>query len=379
MVEQYVCRVMRARWVGWTSVAALLALLGGTAARGAAQDEAAGDGPAADVKPVTGKVAERPTAGAAAPRQRFFRHGDGTLHLENAHTHEKVVVRFRNADGTYSEPALDKIDALFRSRGDDARTRVSLRLLEMIDYLEDEERPDQLLLVSGYRSEGYNEALIAKGGQAARASMHSEGLAADLRFVGVDQRALWDRLRALECCGAGYYKKSGFVHVDTGKPRFWEESTSKVKENLSKGNARVIGRTDFDRYGDLVGLEATLHAITVHPLRISSRAKLVAQDDGREIATLDLVAGHAGASDGDCIVVDGSSAGARERLRVASVEPLAPGTPDAAPRPDEDVAIRARVALTTCEPRLDATPERIETNPIEVSSAALTARRGTGG
>ncbi|MBY0276628.1 DUF882 domain-containing protein [Candidatus Binatia bacterium] len=357
----------------------VLAVLAGAAARGDAAEKTSNGTAEPAVKPVTGKVAERPTAGAAAPRQRFFRHGDGMLHLENAHTHEKVVVRFRNPDGTYVAPALDKIDALFRSRGDDAQTRVSLRLLEMIDYLEDEERPQQLLLVSGYRSEGYNDALIAKGGQAARTSMHSEGLAADLRFVGVDQRALWDRLRALECCGAGYYQKNGFVHVDTGKPRFWEESTSKVKENLSKGNARVIARTDYDRYGDLVGMEATLHAITLHPLKIANRAKLVAQDDGREIAALELVAGHAEASDGDCIVVDGSSAGARERLRVTSVVPLAPGTPDAPPRIDEDVAIRARVALTTCEPRLEATPERIETNPIETSAAALDARRGTGG
>lgn len=370
---------MRARRVGWTGVVVLVALLASRSAHAAKADGvSAGDAASHEVKPVAGKVAERPTSGATAPRQRFFLHGDGTLRLENAHTHEKVVVRFRNPDGTYSEPALEKIDKLFRSRGDDAQTRVSLRLLEMIDYLEDEERPDELLLVSGYRSEGYNDALIAKGGQAARTSMHSEGLAADLHFDGVDQRALWDRLRALECCGAGYYKKSGFVHVDTGKPRFWEESTSKVKENLSKGNARVIARTDYDRYGDLVGLEATLHAITVHPLKISRRAKLVTAD-GREIATLDLAATDAAAGDGDCIAVDGRSAGAREHLRVTSVEPLGPGTPDAAPRSDEDVAVKARIALTTCEPRLEATPERIETNPIETSAAALDARRGTGG
>lgn len=372
---------MRRRLVGWTGGAGLVALLACTAAHGAEPDAGplAPDraGPAA-VPPGAGED-ERPSPDAASPRQRFFLHGDGVLHLENAHTHEKVVVRFRNPDGTYSDAALAKIDALFRSRGDDAQTRVSLRLLETIDYLEDTENPQPLLLVSGYRSEGYNAALIARGGQAARTSMHSEGLAADLRFGGVDHRALWERVRALECCGAGYYAKSGFVHVDTGKPRFWEESTSKVKENLSKGNARVIARTDFDRYGDLVGAEATLHAITVHPLKVSRRARLVAGDDGRELATLDLAPSVAAAADGDCIVVDGRSGGAREHLRVVSVEPLGPGTPDAAPRPGADVAIRSRIALATCEPRLEATPERIETNPIETSAAALDARRGTGG
>jgi len=314
-------------------------------------------------------------AAPSAPVPRFFLGGDGVLEIENAHTREKVMVRYRDASGSYSQDALNKLDALFRSRGDDARTRVSLRLVELIDHLEDQERPKPLMLVSGYRSEGYNSALIARGGQAARTSMHSEGLAADLRFTGVDHRALWLRLRDLECCGAGYYKKSGFLHVDTGRPRFWEETTSKVGENLSKGNARVIARTDYDRYGDLVGLETTLHAISLHPLRVSRRATLVALDGGAELAGLSLVAPGRETGADDCIVVDGENAGAREVLRVTSVEPRGSGTPDAPVERKEDVVLRARVVLTTCEPRLEATPERIESNPLEASAAALQARR----
>lgn len=374
---------MRARRFGWTGavgiVGVLLALAPVQATEPSRDAADAAEAPGAADAIAPGEAVTRPSDTAASPAQRFFLHGDGVLHLENAHTREKVVVRFRNADGTYSEDALMKIDAIFRSRGDDERTRVALRLVEVIDYLEDTEQPRPLQLVSGYRSEGYNAALIAKGGQAARSSMHSEGLAADLRFGGVDHRALWERLRALECCGAGFYEKSGFLHVDTGKPRFWEQHTSKVKENLSKGNARVIARTGYDRYGDLLGLEATLHGITVHPLRVSRRAQLVAADGGRALATLELAPAHPDATDGDCIVVDGRDAGARERLRVVSVNPLGTGTAEAPPRPDQDVALRSRVVLSTCEPRLEATPERIETNPIEASAAALDARRPAGG
>jgi uncharacterized protein YcbK (DUF882 family) len=306
-----------------------------------------------------------------APERRFFLSGDGVLEVENAHTREKVRVRYREADGTYSADALRKIDALFRSRGDDERTRVSLRLVELIDFLEDREKPRTLLLISGYRSEGYNSALIARGGQAARASMHTEGLAADLRFEGVDQRALWNRLRARECCGAGYYKKGGFVHVDTGKPRFWEETTSKVRENLSKGNARVIARTDYDRYGDLLGLEASLHAVTLRPLRVATRARLEGED-GRELA--DLVVASAGgqaASEDGCVTLDGAGGHWGDVFRVVSVEPR-----DGA-APGED-AVRARVVLATCEPRLEATPPRIESNPIEAGRSAL-RRTAAGG
>ncbi|HEY8514602.1 MAG TPA: DUF882 domain-containing protein [Candidatus Binatia bacterium] len=302
---------------------------------------------------------------------RFFLAGDGVLELENAHTHEKVRVVFRNPDGTYSADALSKIDAIFRSRGDDERTRVSLRLIELIDFLEDTEKPRRLLLISGYRSEGYNSAVIARGGQAARASMHTEGLAADLRFEGVDQRALWNRLRARECCGAGYYAKSGFVHVDTGKPRFWEESTSKVGQNLSKGNARVIARTDYDRYTDLVGAETSLHAITLRPLRVSTRARLE-DEQSRTLATLTLASANGRAVDADgCITFAEDEGPGRDVVRVASVEPDATASAG-------DRVLRARVVLETCEPRLEATPARIESNPIEVSSTTL-RRTAVGG
>jgi uncharacterized protein YcbK (DUF882 family) len=315
---------------------------------------------------------------SSAPAHRFFLSGDGVLAIENAHTHEKIVVRYRDADGRYSADALDKIDALFRSRGDDEKTRVSLRLLEVIDYLEDHEHPKPLLLVSGYRSEGYNDALIAKGGQQARASLHSEGLAADLIFDGVDPHALWLKIRELDCCGAGYYKSNGFVHVDTGKPRFWEESTSRVKDNISKGNARLIARTDYDRYGDLVGLEITVHSITAHPLRVSNQATLVADADGAPLAQVKLVAPDVGATDEQgCIVADGRSPGAREVLRVAQVEPRGPAAPDASVARRDDRAVRARLVLTPCEPRLEETPEHVESNPIDVSAAALQARRRT--
>ena len=67
-------------------------------------------------------------------------------------------------------------------------------------------------------------------------------------------------------------------------------------------------------------------------------------------------------------------------LRVETVEPRGRGTPDAPVESAEDVVAARRASRsTTCEPRLEATPERIETNPIEVSSAALQARRRAGG
>jgi len=317
---------------------------------------------------------------AQPPPSRFFLSGDGLLEIENAHTREKVVVRYRDAGGAYDPAALAKLDGIFRSRGDDESTRLALRLVELIDYLEDRERPERLLLISGYRSEGYNSAVIARGGQAARASLHTQGLAADLRFDGVDHRGLWNRLRKLECCGAGFYEKSGFVHVDTGRPRFWEQTTSRVGENLSKGNARIIARTDFDRYEDVAGLELTLHAITLRPLRVSSRARLVRDAGGTDLARLGLEWPGAAAPDPDgCFTLTGNPGAGADLLRVASVEPTAAAAGPGATPGARDERVRARVVLETCAPRLEATPASVETNLVEASAAALRARHRPGG
>ncbi|HZR82283.1 MAG TPA: DUF882 domain-containing protein [Candidatus Binatia bacterium] len=301
---------------------------------------------------------------AAGETSRFFLSGDGEVSLQNGHTGDKLHVRYRRADGSYDAQSLAAVDRFFRSRGDDDTTRVALRLIETIDYLEDRERPRAIVLVSGYRSGEYNSSLIARGHKAARTSMHTEGLAADLRFVGLDQRALWIAVRELECCGAGWYATNGFLHLDVGRPRFWEETTSRVGENLSQGNARVIARTDFDRYDALDGATVALHAVTLRPLRLARDASFVADGEGAaalrvriEKARRAAEAGD-GAAASDCLEFPASSDPSRIVLRVAEAD----GSGSRAG------ATRGRIVLRTCEPRLEATPATIDTNPIEVGA-----------
>jgi uncharacterized protein YcbK (DUF882 family) len=321
--------------------------------------------PGSEPTPEAAAASPAPSAARPAgnPKSRFFLSGDGTIALQNEHTGERLRVQFRDARGAYSQAAMTRIDRLFRSRGDDEETRVSLRLIELIDFIEDRWHPQSIQLLSGYRSGEYNAALIARGGKQARTSMHTEGLAADLHFAGLDQRELWLALRELECCGAGYYKTNGFLHLDVGKPRFWEETTSRVGENLSRGNARVIARTDFDRYDALDGAEIRLHAVTLWPLRVARGADLAREGDAG--AASDVVRpvrlaamGHGALASDDCIEFPPSETPPPIALRVEDrgVSAAAPGAARG----------RARIVLHTCEPRLEATPERIETNPIEL-------------
>jgi uncharacterized protein YcbK (DUF882 family) len=51
--------------------------------------------------------------------------------------------------------------------------------------------------------------------------MHMLGKAIDIRLSGYKTRKLRDDALKIKGGGVGYYAKSDFVHVDTGRVRFW--------------------------------------------------------------------------------------------------------------------------------------------------------------
>ncbi len=281
-------------------------------------------------------------ATAAAEPSRFFVTGDGTLAVVNAHTDERATVRYRRADGSYDADAVARLSRVFRSNGDGAVIDVSLRLIEVLSRVQRLAGGRPLTLMSGYRSPDYNQNLRDQGRSVAGGSLHTEGLAADLAFPRHDLAGLWHQVRALDCCGAGYYAKEGFLHVDVGRPRFWEATTSRVDENLSAGNARLFARTEFDRYAPGETIAVKLHALTVPPVRIARTAELV--PEGRAPAEV-RVEGDLAERDG-CL--EAPATGARIRI------PAAPA------------AARGKLVLSTCEPRGERTPATIETNPVEI-------------
>jgi uncharacterized protein YcbK (DUF882 family) len=274
----------------------------------------------------------------AAPLERFFIMGDGRLALVNAHTNARVDVRYRRADGTYDEAALAQIRQAFRSAGDEGEGRASLRLIEILSSVQKSSGVPSLTLMSGYRSPAYNEGIRAGGARAAAGSLHTEGLAADVAFPRRMLKALWMKLRSMDCCGAGYYAKEGFLHIDVGRPRFWEPATSRVEENLSAGNAQLFARTEYDRYAVGEMMVITVHSMTVPPVHLAREVE-VAPRKG------EVVRARLEGADG-CITVPESSG------HVVL--------------PDVHGAVGARIVLRTCEPRIERTPEQIETNPVDV-------------
>lgn len=282
-------------------------------------------------------------AGQIAAPTRFYFSGDGTLDLYNAHFDEHLSVRYREADGHYDPQALAQIERFFRSRSDGKSAPVSLRLIELIDFVQDRYHPTRLTLVSGYRSPELNQALRAGGRRVAQASLHTEGLAADLQPSGVDLRRLWLELRELGVGGTGLYQADGFIHLDTGRARFWEPATSGVEKNKAADNVQLFARTDFDRYTDLDGALVRLHAVTALPIRVSRNARI--GDRPLSIAPV----GSDIALDGDCYVIRTPA----DRYEFTVTTSLTPA------------AQREPLRLLTCAPRVGATPKEILTNPVE--------------
>ena len=289
----------------------------------------------------------------AVPQPRFFFAGNGRLRLSHAHFDGALDVRYRRADGTYDPDALRQIRHFFRSREDGREGEVSLRLIELLAFIQDRYRPRRMTLLSGYRSPKFNEDLRTAAGATAQASLHTQGLAADIAVTGIDLRRLWRQLRERRTGGVGYYRTGNFLHVDTGPPRFWEETTSRVSENLSAGNARVFARTDFDRYPTIDGAVVTLHSVTAFPLLVAAQAHAVSPRGGSRL-TLEPVGNGIERRDGCWAITAAADA---YRWRVVHAEPAA------TPRLDE----RPHIVLSTCEPRIERTPLEIESNPIEIA------------
>lgn len=201
-------------------------------------------------------------AGAEA-KGRYFFEGDGVIHLASP----KVSVHplhYRLPDGNYSEQAWREANRIFGAPPD---ARVSLRLISLLDFLQDHFGAERIQVISGYRSAERNEQLRRRGKLAAKTSLHLEGMAADIEIPGVSSRHVWEFVKKLDCCGTGYYR-SGSVHIDTGPSRFWDEKTAHVDRDLGARNHLILLRTDQDIYlaGETVHL--MLVRITDYPIEI---------------------------------------------------------------------------------------------------------------
>ncbi|MBI4211135.1 MAG: YcbK family protein [Deltaproteobacteria bacterium] len=152
----------------------------------------------------------------------LFRYtGDGVLPIYDVHSKEHRDIIYRDADGKYSDDALAEIDRLLASPSDGEQLPISLKLIELVDHLQDHFKSPVVQILSGYRSPEHNAALKKRNRRVAHRSMHMRGRAVDMKLPGVDSRQVRNYALSLRSGGVGYYGRNRFFHIDTGPIRKW--------------------------------------------------------------------------------------------------------------------------------------------------------------
>ncbi len=225
---------------------------------------------------VVGSVAQ------AADFQPFFYSGDGVLVIQTDGAAQKI--RFRDKDGGYNTDGLARINKIFGAHyGDGVKAQnMQVRFLEFLNYLQNHYNNAPFKILSGYRSPKYNQGLRNQGRLAAQTSMHMEGSAADIIFPAVLSSEIFPFIKGLNCCGVGYYHGNA-LHVDTGPPRYWDETTSGTEKKEPQQNEKIIVQSIYDRYhaGDDIVFE--LMRVTDYPVETPVKWELVAENGGKSV------------------------------------------------------------------------------------------------
>ena len=153
--------------------------------------------------------------------QAVMTQAERQLSLLNLHTGESLKATYW-AEGQYQLDELTAINRILRDHrtGDiHPMDKALLDLLNVLHHKVNGKQPFQV--ISGYRSAKTNAALNKKSNAVAKKSLHMQGKAIDIRLPGCQLSEL--RKAALDCQtgGVGYYAKSDFIHVDTGRVRRW--------------------------------------------------------------------------------------------------------------------------------------------------------------
>jgi uncharacterized protein YcbK (DUF882 family) len=162
-------------------------------------------------------------AALAVPVGRAFARqpAERWLELANTHTGEVLRVAYRSEDGLVA-PALGRLQHLLRDHRVNEEHAIDPGLYDQLaDLAVAAGREPRYEVISGYRSPRTNAALAERSTGVATRSLHLEGRAIDVRLQGCGCERLRDLALAAGRGGVGFYGRSDFVHLDTGRVRAW--------------------------------------------------------------------------------------------------------------------------------------------------------------
>jgi uncharacterized protein YcbK (DUF882 family) len=168
-----------------------------------------------------GGLASLSALALVAPAAALPTREERVLSFFNTHTSDRLTLPYF-ADGAYLPDSLARLERFLRDHRTGEEHPIDPALFDLLHALQratSTKAPFQV--ISCYRSPATNAMLCAESGGVARGSMHLQGRAIDIRLSDVRSAALRDAALELRRGGVGYYNRSDFVHVDTGRVRTW--------------------------------------------------------------------------------------------------------------------------------------------------------------
>ena len=144
------------------------------------------------------------------------------VQMAHLHTAERIGLIFA-VGTTYVDPALTRLNYFLRDHYSQDVGVMDPKLYDLLHQIRrDLGVRGSYEVISGYRSPRTNEKLrTTRAGGVAQRSLHMDGKAIDVRLPGVPLSELRDVAIAQQAGGVGYYPKSQFIHIDTGRIRYW--------------------------------------------------------------------------------------------------------------------------------------------------------------
>jgi uncharacterized protein YcbK (DUF882 family) len=144
-----------------------------------------------------------------------------SLSFRHTHTGETLSVIYWQ-DGKYDTDALQRINHFLRDFRTGDAASMDPELLDLLHTVYGlTGSAGQYEIISAYRSPKTNEMLRSRSGGVAKKSQHLLGKAIDVRLTDVPIEAIRKVAFDLGVGGIGFYSRSNFVHLDTGRFRTW--------------------------------------------------------------------------------------------------------------------------------------------------------------
>ena len=158
---------------------------------------------------------------SAMESSTFSKLPERSLSFLNLHTSEKLS-RVYWAEGAYISESMQDLNQILRDYRTGDVIEIAPHLLDTLCELRMRlESTEPFELISGYRSPKTNAMLRQQSHGVAENSLHTKGMAADVRISGRPLIALKKTAIAMQAGGVGYYPAAQFVHVDVGRVRTW--------------------------------------------------------------------------------------------------------------------------------------------------------------